>query len=90
MKYKIVVTAGPSLDESTHEIVHVNSEGALPVNSEHFSGQVTVRVANFDGLAPHGTEPISQSGYFEKAPDATWSIEATGALVPCNQVIPHA
>lgn len=80
MQYKIVVTAGPSLDESTHEIVHVNSGGSLRVNSEHFTGQVTVRVANFNGLAPHGTEPIPQSAYFEKVPDATWSIETTGTL----------
>ncbi|KAF9512759.1 hypothetical protein BS47DRAFT_1297238 [Hydnum rufescens UP504] len=78
MPYKLIITAGPSLDEETHQIVHVNSETSVPLSSDNFSGQVTVRVAHFRGLAPHGTEPIPNSPYFEKECNATFSIDASG------------
>ena len=78
MPYKLIITAGPSLDEETHQIVHVNSETCIPLSSDNFAGQVTVRVAHFKGLAPHGTEPIPNSAYFDKEHDATFSIDATG------------
>jgi len=78
MPYKLIITAGPSLDEETHQIVHVNSETSVPLSSDNFSGQVTVRVAHFRGLAPHGTESIPNSPYFEKECDATFSIDASG------------
>lgn len=78
MPYRLLVTAGPSLDEETHNIVHVNSDKYVPLSSANFDGQVTVRVAYFSGLAPEGTESISQSSYFDKNADATFSIDASG------------
>jgi len=78
MPYKLIITAGPSLDEETHQIVHVNSETFVPLSSDSFTGQVTVRVAHFKGLAPHGTETIPNSAYFDKERDATFSIDCTG------------
>ena len=78
MPYKLIITAGPSLDEETHQIVHVNSETFVPLSSDSFTGRVTVRVAHFKGLAPHGTEPIPNSVYFDKERDATFSIDCTG------------
>ncbi|KAF8322730.1 hypothetical protein DL93DRAFT_2223608 [Clavulina sp. PMI_390] len=76
--YSIVVTAGPSLDESTHQCVHVNSETYVPISGPDFEGQVAVRVKDFSGLAPDGLEPIPQSKYFDDAQDVTFSIEASG------------
>lgn len=78
--YSIVVTAGPSLDESTHKCVHVNSETYVPISSTDFEGQITVRVKDFQGLAPDGQEPIAQSDYFDVAKDMTFSIEASGEI----------
>lgn len=80
--YSIVVTAGPSLDESTQQCVHVNSESSVPVSSDFFEGDVKVRVKDFKGLAPDGKEAIAQSSYFDTAKDMTFSIEATGELRP--------
>lgn len=78
MPYKLVITAGPSLDETTHSCVHVNSENHIPINSEKFVGKIAVRVAGFQGLAPEGRKPIAQSKYFDTVTDATFSIEASG------------
>lgn len=78
--YSIVVTAGPSLDESTHQCVHVNSETYIPISNDDFEGQLTVRVKDFNGLAPEGCEPIPQSSYFETAKDTSFSIEASGEI----------
>lgn len=86
-RYSIVVTAGPSLDETTHQCVHINSETYVPVHNEDFMGQVTVRVKDFHGLAPEGCEPIAQSAYFDEAKGMTFSIEASGKnlrLKPCG------
>lgn len=79
--YSIIVTSGPSLDESTHQCIHVNSESFVPISNEHFQGQITVRVKDFSGKAPEGKEPIPQSEYFNgEGKDNTFSIEATGEL----------
>lgn len=78
MRVNLVVTAGPDLDETTHECVHVNSESYVPVSNEHFTGQIAVRVKDFSGLAPEGEKPITQSPYFDDAPGMTFSIEASG------------
>lgn len=77
-QYSIIVTAGPSLDETGHQCVHVNSERYVPVANGDFTGQVTVRVKDFHGLAPESCEPIAQSAYFDKAKGMTFSIEASG------------
>jgi hypothetical protein len=81
MHYKLLVTAGPSLDETTHSCVHVNSETYVPVSNKHFEGQIAVRVKDFNGLAPEGCKPIERSPYFESSDtqDMTFSIEASGA-----------
>jgi hypothetical protein len=78
MSYSIIITAGPSLDETTHQCVHVNSERYVPVSNKDFAGQVTVRVKDFHGPAPEGCEPIVQSAYFNEAKGMTFSIEASG------------
>lgn len=85
MQLRIAVTAGPSLDETTQQCIHVNSETYVPISNEHFTGQITVRVKDFAGVAPDGQEPISQSPYFtNEAPNMTFSIEASGRLFPSD------
>jgi len=86
-RYSIIVTAGPSLDEATHQCVHVNSEKYVPISSGDFVGQVAVRVRDFHGVAPEGCEPIAQSVYFDEAKGMTFSIEASGEF--CILQIPR-
>lgn len=76
--YSLIVTSGPSLDESTHECVHVNSEKYVPVSNDNFVGQVGVRVKDFSGKAPEGSEPIAQSQTLDESKGMTFSIEASG------------
>ncbi|KAF8340342.1 uncharacterized protein EI90DRAFT_2050930 [Cantharellus anzutake] len=82
MHYKIIVTAGPSLDESTHEIVHVNSETKLLLDSEHFNGELTVRVARFDGPAPHGKDPIPNLHTSRRFPMQHGALKLLGGILP--------
>ncbi|KAK0266257.1 hypothetical protein LTR48_002362 [Friedmanniomyces endolithicus] len=58
-KYKLLVTAGPSYDESQHEVVKVNSGEPVHVENEFLRAKVTVRVRGFGGRGLPSTSPDS-------------------------------
>ncbi|KAK0848788.1 hypothetical protein LTR03_005576 [Friedmanniomyces endolithicus] len=62
-KYKLLVTAGPSYDESQHEVVKVNSGEPVCVENEFLRAKVTVRVRGFGGRGLPSTSPDS-TAYF--------------------------
>ncbi|TPX72720.1 hypothetical protein SpCBS45565_g00384 [Spizellomyces sp. 'palustris'] len=66
--YALRVRAGPSYDPTSHVTVSVNDEAnPIIIDSEHFTGYILVRMANYIGLAAdNSSTPISnpQSHYF--------------------------
>ncbi|KAK0302310.1 hypothetical protein LTR01_008827 [Friedmanniomyces endolithicus] len=58
-KYKLLVTAGPSYDESQHEVVKVNSGEPVHVENEFLRAKITVRVRGFGGRGLPTTSPDS-------------------------------
>jgi hypothetical protein len=60
-KYRLLVTAGPSYDEKTHKIVHVNSEVSTVIENEFLTAKINVRVLDFRGLPDSSP---STSDYF--------------------------
>jgi hypothetical protein len=48
-KYLLQVTAGPSYDEKTHQIVKVNEPTPLQISSPLIDANVTVRIQNYRG-----------------------------------------
>ncbi|QRW19185.1 hypothetical protein RhiXN_00591 [Rhizoctonia solani] len=74
MPYRLSVTAGPSLDLSTHNPVDVNNDDCpVEIYSPHFRGRITVRVKNL----PEDQAPISESRYFNNK-SATFSLQCQG------------
>ncbi|KAG8744856.1 hypothetical protein FRC10_009380 [Ceratobasidium sp. 414] len=72
MSYHLHVTAGPSLDLSTHNLVSVNDEDhPMEIQSAHFRGRITVRVKDFPGSTP------TSSPYFD-GKRATFSLQCQG------------
>ncbi|TKA80913.1 hypothetical protein B0A55_01671 [Friedmanniomyces simplex] len=63
-KYKLLVTAGPSYDESKHEVVKVNTNEPVYVENEFLRAKVAVRVRGFEGRGLPSTSPAS-SPYFD-------------------------
>lgn len=48
-KYRLMVTAGPSYDTRTHQMVHVNDNHTLRIENEHSIVSVCVRVQDYIG-----------------------------------------
>ncbi|KAI8826998.1 NADH(P)-binding-domain-containing protein [Fimicolochytrium jonesii] len=60
---KLRCRIGPSLNSLT--VAHVNDEeNPHFIDSPYFTGYVAVRVKNFNGITPDGSEPISDLEYF--------------------------
>ncbi|KAL9635429.1 MAG: hypothetical protein Q9204_002635 [Flavoplaca sp. TL-2023a] len=64
-KYLLRVTAGPSYDPSSHQVVAVNSGTPTSIQSPLCSADVSVRIQNYRGL-PRGSP--STSSYFSHPP----------------------
>jgi len=64
-EYTVEVKVGTSLEDL--KIVKVNSEGVPDIlDSPEFTGRIGVRIANFTGVTPDGSAPLSTSSYFGK------------------------
>jgi hypothetical protein len=61
-KYRLLVTAGPSYDPSTHKLVHVNTDTPTYVENEFIRCKIKVRIRGFRGLP---SSCPSSSPYFE-------------------------
>lgn len=61
-QYKLVVTAGPSYDQSQHQVVQVNTGEATYVENEFLRAKINVRVRGFRGLP---SSSPSTSDYFD-------------------------
>ncbi|KAI4253646.1 MAG: hypothetical protein L6R42_007505 [Xanthoria sp. 1 TBL-2021] len=64
-KYLLRVTAGPSYDPSSHQVVAVNSGTPTAIQSSLCSARISVRIQNYHGL-PQGSP--STSSYFSRPP----------------------
>lgn len=64
-QYRLLVTAGPSYDQSTHKTVHVNSEDQPTyIENSFLRAKIHVRIRNFSGLP--SSSPATSS-YLEDA-----------------------
>jgi len=61
-RYRLMVSAGPSYDQSTHQVVKVNTSEATVIENEFLTAKITVRVRGFRGL-PKASP--ADSDYFE-------------------------
>ncbi|KAM0700399.1 hypothetical protein Q7P35_012120 [Cladosporium inversicolor] len=61
-KYRLIVTAGPSYDKSTHKVVGVNTGEAVSFENEFVRAKVQVRIRGYRGL-PGRCPPTSP--YFD-------------------------
>ena len=61
-KYRLLITAGPSYDVSTHKLVHVNTDAPTLIENEFMRCKLKVRIKGFRGLP---SECPSSSPYFE-------------------------
>jgi hypothetical protein len=61
-KYRLIVTAGPSYDKSTHKVVGVNTGEAVSFENEFVRAKVKVRIRGYRGL-PGRCPPTSP--YFD-------------------------
>ncbi|KAL8700631.1 MAG: hypothetical protein Q9201_005348 [Fulgogasparrea decipioides] len=64
-KYLLRVTAGPSYDPTTHQVVAVNSHTPTYVQSPSCDASISIRIQNYRGL-PHGSP--STCSYFSQPP----------------------
>jgi hypothetical protein len=64
-QYHLRITAGPSYDLSTHQIVPVNTSTPLTIDSPHITTNLSIRIASFRGLP---SSSPSTSPYFEHDP----------------------
>ncbi|KAL8851116.1 MAG: hypothetical protein Q9221_003919 [Calogaya cf. arnoldii] len=64
-KYLLRVTAGPSYDPTSHQVVAVNSGTPTSIQSSLCSAKIFVRIQKYRGL-PHGSP--STSSYFSHPP----------------------
>lgn len=61
-KYRLLVTAGPSYDPQTHQIVHVNTDTPTYIENEFMRCKLKVRIQGFRGLP---SSSPSTSPYFK-------------------------
>ncbi|KAH7344849.1 hypothetical protein B0J17DRAFT_637098 [Rhizoctonia solani] len=79
MSYRLSVTAGPSLDLSTHKHVDVNNDDSpLEISSSHFRGRIAVRVKDFFGDQASGPDPQRESSSYFDNKSATFSLQCQG------------
>jgi hypothetical protein len=78
-KYRLVVTAGPSYDKSTHKVVAVNTGEAVTVENEFIRARVKVRIRGFRGLP---SRCPSTSPYFDDPSHAKDQYSVAFSFVP--------
>jgi hypothetical protein len=78
-KYRLVVTAGPSYDKSTHKVVAVNTGEAVTVENEFIRARVKVRIRGFRGLP---SRCLSTSPYFDDPSHAKDQYSVAFSFVP--------
>ncbi|KAK5111710.1 hypothetical protein LTR85_011755 [Meristemomyces frigidus] len=61
-KYKLMVTAGPSYDQSTHRIVRVNTDDATHIENDFLRAKISVNIRSYRGLP---SSSPSDSAYFD-------------------------
>lgn len=61
-KYRLLVTAGPAYDQSTHQTVRVNTEIPTVIENEFLIAKIVVRVKGFRGLP--SSSPGTAEEYF--------------------------
>jgi hypothetical protein len=73
-KYRLLVTAGPSYDVSTHKIVHVNTSEATYIENEFIRARVKVRIRGYKGLpsnspstSPYFSDPMHERDQYSIA-----------------------
>ncbi|KAF7589289.1 hypothetical protein BBP40_004509 [Aspergillus hancockii] len=70
-KYRLKVTAGPSYDTSTHQLVPVNEDQTLRIENEHAVVSLCVRIQDYTGYPdnspktnPYFAHPLHQSDQY--------------------------
>ncbi|KAL8799804.1 MAG: hypothetical protein Q9200_007442 [Gallowayella weberi] len=82
-KYLLRVTAGPSYDPTSHQVVAVNSGTPTPVHSTLCTASISVRVQNYRGL-PHGSP--STSSYFSHPPHTRDQYSISFSFIPHRSI----
>ncbi|KAL8917383.1 MAG: hypothetical protein Q9172_005885 [Xanthocarpia lactea] len=82
-KYLLQVTAGPSYDPTSHQVVAVNSGTPTSIQSSLCSANVSVRIQNYRGL-PHGSP--STSSYFSHPPHLHDQYSISFSFVPHRSI----
>ncbi|KAL8700259.1 MAG: hypothetical protein Q9224_001047 [Gallowayella concinna] len=82
-KYLLRVTAGPSYDPTSHQVVAVNSGTPTSVHSTLCTANVSVRIQNYRGL-PHGSPPTSS--YFSHPPHTHDQYSISFSFVPHRSI----
>lgn len=78
-KYRLVVTAGPSYDKSSHKVVAVNTGEAVTVENDFIRARVKVRIRGFRGLP---SRCPSSSPYFDDPSHAKDQYSVAFSFVP--------
>ncbi|KAL8667537.1 MAG: hypothetical protein Q9168_007248 [Polycauliona sp. 1 TL-2023] len=78
-QYLLRVTAGPSYDPSSHQVVAVNAGTPTSVKSALCSAKISVRIQNYRGL-PHGSP--TTSSYFSHPPHTHDQYSIAFSFVP--------
>jgi hypothetical protein len=78
-KYRLVVTAGPSYDKSSHKVVAVNTGESVTIENEFIRARVKVRIRGFRGLP---SRCPSTSPYFDDPSHAKDQYSVAFSFVP--------
>ena len=78
-KYRLLVTAGPSYDTSTHQIVHVNTDKPTYIENDFIRAKIKVRIRGFRGLP---SSCPSSSPYFEDPEHEKDQYSVAASFVP--------
>ena len=78
-RYRLLVTAGPSYDPSTHRVVSVNHSTPTPLENDAVRAKVKVRIRNYQGLP--ADSPLS-SPYFDHPAHTKDQYSIAFSLVP--------
>jgi len=78
-KYRLVVTAGPSYDKSSHKVVAVNTGEAVTIENDFIRARVKVRIRGFRGLP---SRCPSTSPYFDDPSHAKDQYSVAFSFVP--------
>lgn len=78
-KYRLRVTAGPSYDASTHQVVPVNAQ-SITFSNSHVTVTLRVRIRSYSGLP--SSSPAQPKAYFEHPLHAKDQYGISFAFVP--------